>query len=132
MSTKEYEYLETKRKSRRERKWKKWAAIEMKKTRKPLWKLWDSNISRREWLSLAKIAESSININQKAVYWNRSLDVIVVLIRAVSVKLWGENHSVMNWGMYGRGRDLITHMYSRAHWLKISEILENFLWINNT
>ena len=52
-------------------------------------------------------------------YWNRSLDVIVVLIREVAVKLWGENHSLVGWGV--GGEDMHTanvHSPSRSLVLK--------------
>ena len=64
----------------------------MSKTRKALLgKFKDGNISRRrEWLTLVKIAESLRNINQKVVYYNRSLSVIVILIKTVSLEFLGK------------------------------------------
>ena len=90
MSSKEFKHFEAKR-TRRETE-KKGVGTELRKTRKALLgKFKEGNISRRkEWLTLVKIAESLRNINQKVVYYSRSLSVIVILIKAVSVELLGK------------------------------------------
>lgn len=91
MSSKEFKHFEAKRKRRRETE-KKGVGTELSKTRKALLgKFKDGNISRRrEWLTLVKIAESLRNINQKVVYYNRSLSVIVILIKTVSLEFLGK------------------------------------------
>ena len=91
MSSKEFKHFEAKRKRRRETE-KKGVGTELSKTRKALLgKFKDGNISRRrEGLTLVKIAESLRNINQKVVYYNRSLSVIVILIKTVSLEFLGK------------------------------------------
>lgn len=55
----------------------------------------EGSVSRREWLTWAKISGGSRDINQKAGCGRRPSGVTVVLIRTVSVKLWGAKHSVV-------------------------------------
>ena len=60
MSTDKFKNLEEKR---RERKQKKWSNHWVEENQESIVKVEAGSISRRQWLTLAKIAESSSNIN---------------------------------------------------------------------